>query len=104
MRGRRFLYYEVSPGPASPAQWHSVSRGLHQTPLIGNDLAEQPELHVHPAVQVGMGDLFIRAVRADPDQVRAGKSLLIETHSEHILLATHQGNVAGVNCRQVLLV
>ena len=52
-------------------------------------------LHVHPAVQVGMGDLFIRAVRADPDQVRAGMSLLIETHSEHILLATHQGNVAG---------
>ena len=44
-------------------------------------------LHVHPAIQVGMGDLFIRAVRADPDQVRAGKSLLIETHSEqHILL------------------
>ena len=29
---------------------------------------EQPELHVHPAIQVGMGDLFIRAVRADPDQ------------------------------------
>lgn len=54
--------------------------------MIGNDLTEQPELHVHPAIQVGMGDLFIRAVRADPDQVRAGKSLLIETHSEHILL------------------
>jgi hypothetical protein len=47
---------------------------------------EQPELHVHPAIQVGMGDLFIRAVRADPDKVRPGKTLLIETHSEHILL------------------
>ena len=28
---------------------------------------EQPELHVHPAIQVGMGDLFIRAVGSDPD-------------------------------------
>ena len=66
--------------------------------MIGNDLTEQPELHVHPAIQVGMRDLFIRAVRADPDQVRAGKSLLIETHSEAhpaATIATHQGNVAG---------
>ena len=47
---------------------------------------EQPELHVHPAIQVGMGDLFIRAVDSDPDQLFAGKSLIIETHSEHILL------------------
>ena len=47
---------------------------------------EQPELHVHPAIQVGMGDLFIRAVRRDPDQLSFGKSLIIETHSEHIIL------------------
>jgi hypothetical protein len=47
---------------------------------------EQPELHIHPAIQVGIGDLFIRAVRADPDRLFAGKSLLIETHSEHIML------------------
>ena len=33
-----------------------------------------------------MGDLFIGAVGADPDRVRPGKTLLIETHSEHILL------------------
>jgi hypothetical protein len=47
---------------------------------------EQPELHIHPAIQVGLGDLFIRAVRADPDLLFAAKSLLIETHSEHIML------------------
>jgi predicted ATPase len=47
---------------------------------------EQPELHIHPAIQVGIGDLFIRAVRADPDRLFASKSLLIETHSEHIML------------------
>jgi AAA domain, putative AbiEii toxin, Type IV TA system/Protein of unknown function (DUF3696) len=47
---------------------------------------EQPELHIHPAIQVGIGDLFIRAVRDDADLLFAGKSLLIETHSEHIML------------------
>ncbi|WP_372089397.1 DUF3696 domain-containing protein [Tistrella mobilis] len=47
---------------------------------------EQPELHVHPAIQVGMGDLFIRAAQRDPDRLFSGKALLIETHSEHIML------------------
>lgn len=47
---------------------------------------EQPELHVHPAIQVGMGDLFIRAVRGDPDRLFSGKSVIVETHSEHIML------------------
>lgn len=48
---------------------------------------EQPELHIHPAIQVGMGDLLIRAAQVDPDGLPvAGKTLLVETHSEHILL------------------
>ena len=40
---------------------------------------EQPELHLHPRIQVELGDLF--AHRARDDGV-----LLIETHSEHLLL------------------
>jgi predicted ATPase len=48
---------------------------------------EQPELHIHPAVQVGIGDLFINAIKDDPEKLATpGKTLLIETHSEHILL------------------
>ncbi|NOY00574.1 MAG: AAA family ATPase, partial [Verrucomicrobia bacterium] len=47
---------------------------------------EQPELHVHPAIQVGMGDLFINAVQPDESRVTSGKTLLVETHSEHIIL------------------
>ena len=47
---------------------------------------EQPELHVHPAVQVGIGDLFIRAIQASGLGFGSGKSLLIETHSEHVML------------------
>lgn len=45
-------------------------------------LVEQPELHVHPAVQVGLGDLFIEAAT----QVSGRRTLLIETHSEHLIL------------------
>ncbi|MEK8121658.1 DUF3696 domain-containing protein [Methylocystis sp. IM4] len=47
---------------------------------------EQPELHIHPAIQVGLGDLFIHAIRNNPNHLFASKSLLIETHSEHIML------------------
>jgi hypothetical protein len=41
---------------------------------------EQPELHVHPSVQVGLGDLFIDGA------LNHELSFLIETHSEHLIL------------------
>ncbi len=47
---------------------------------------EQPELHVHPAIQVGLGDLFINAVQKRDSGIGAGKTLLVETHSEHVML------------------
>jgi hypothetical protein len=47
---------------------------------------EQPELHVHPAIQVGLGDLFIQAVQTRESSIGTDKTLLIETHSEHIML------------------
>jgi len=43
-------------------------------------LIEQPELHIHPRVQVGLGDLFLEASR------EYRRSFLIETHSEAMLL------------------
>ena len=49
-------------------------------------VVEQPELHIHPAVQVGMGDLFICTTGTDKSGFQSGKSLLVETHSEHIML------------------
>lgn len=49
-------------------------------------MIEQPELHIHPAIQVGMGDLFIEVVKPPHNQVGGGKTLLVETHSEHIML------------------
>lgn len=43
-------------------------------------MVEQPELHIHPALQTSLGDLFISQVQDE------GKTFIIETHSEHLLL------------------
>ena len=58
---------------------------------------EQPELHIHPAFQVALGDLFIEQVREHP-----GVTFLLETHSEHLILRllrrirdTHKGEGGG---------
>ncbi len=43
-------------------------------------IIEQPELHIHPGLQVSLGDLFI-------SQIEDGnKTFILETHSEHLLL------------------
>ncbi|MGC1119884.1 MAG: DUF3696 domain-containing protein [Candidatus Methanofastidiosia archaeon] len=42
-------------------------------------IIEQPEIHLHPRLQAEMGDLLI-------DIAKTGKRLIIETHSEHMLL------------------
>ena len=41
-------------------------------------MIEQPEIHGHPRLQTGLGDLFIEA--------SASRQFLIETHSEHLIL------------------
>ena len=41
--------------------------------------AEQPELHLHPSLAARMADILLQAVRSK-------NNLLIETHSEHIIL------------------
>lgn len=47
---------------------------------------EQPELHIHPAIQVGVGDLIAISATAQGANLDAERCLLIETHSEHIML------------------
>ena len=66
-----------------------VGFGLSQVlPLIvqafasrdaGLIVAEQPEIHLNPRLQGVLGDLFA-------EMVNSGKSVLAETHSEHLLL------------------
>jgi predicted ATPase len=56
-----------------------VVAALHQkTGLVA---IEQPELHIHPAFQVALGDLFIEQIRQRPDLI-----FILETHSEHLML------------------
>ncbi len=42
---------------------------------------EQPEIHLHPALQAELGDVFLQSALGDGDN-----TFLIETHSEHLLL------------------
>ncbi len=43
---------------------------------------EQPELHLHPAHQVVLGDLFIEGMEIKP----CFSPIILETHSEHLIL------------------
>jgi hypothetical protein len=60
-------------------------------------IIEQPELHLHPNAQAELGDLLIQTIskiilekRNDgsvvPRRIMSGANILIETHSEHLLL------------------
>lgn len=42
-------------------------------------LIEQPEIHLHPAVQAGLADVFLDAVKKRKVQI------IVESHSEHLL-------------------
>lgn len=42
-------------------------------------ILEQPEIHLHPAVQAGLADVFIDAIKTKRIQI------LVESHSEHLL-------------------
>ncbi len=46
----------------------------------GVTLIEQPELHNHPAVEVGLGDLFIETINQEHCR------FILETHGEHLIL------------------
>lgn len=46
---------------------------------------EQPEIHLHPAVQAGLADLFIAAISAREDSSPRDTQFIIESHSEHLL-------------------
>ena len=58
---------------------------------------EQPEIHIHPALQAELGDLFIESALGDNKN-----TFLLETHSEHLILRllkrvreTSEGDFSG---------
>ena len=98
------LANEIISSPEKIRIWlHDESRDINLTPHeIGTGISqvlpivvaavginaplvaiEQPELHIHPALQARLGDLFIENIK---NEERHKKSFLIETHSEHLLL------------------
>jgi predicted ATPase len=48
-------------------------------------IMEQPEIHLHPAVQSQLADLFIETVRSRERGADRHVQLVVETHSEHLL-------------------
>jgi predicted ATPase len=65
----------------------------------GRPMIQQPELHLHPALQSNLGDAIVRSVE---NRKYLDELCIIETHSEHILLrimkliknaASRKGNV-----------
>ena len=52
---------------------------LFYVPEGSTIILEQPEIHLHPAVQAGLADVFIDAIK------RRGVQIILESHSEHLL-------------------
>lgn len=73
-QGRQFSFSEVGSGLGYVLPVLCAACGEYDISLI-----QQPELHLHPALQAALGDVFI-------ESSFTGKQIIIETHSEHILL------------------
>ncbi len=56
----------------------AVQSGLSENKTL---LIEQPEIHLHPAHQAELGDIFIRSALGEQKN-----TLLLETHSENLIL------------------
>ena len=72
-KSRSFSFSEVGSGLSYVAP---VLTNLFLRPL---SLIQQPELHLHPLAQCGLGDVLISAANNK-------NYSLVETHSEHLLL------------------
>jgi predicted ATPase len=80
---------DVRQDPAVLVSPRAVGYGVGQLlPVItqcclaqdGLVIVEQPEVHLHPRLQAAVGDVFVETV------TRCGGQVLVETHSEHLVL------------------
>ncbi|MBM3880199.1 MAG: DUF3696 domain-containing protein [Verrucomicrobia bacterium] len=82
---------QASPEVSIPDVGFGVSQVLpvvvqsFYSPPHSTVMIEQPELHLHPAVQQNLADLFIAAVKARETGKDRNVQFLVESHSEHFL-------------------
>jgi hypothetical protein len=74
--------------------WRQLGRG--QIPFL--DVVEQPELHLHDAAHAPLGDLLLAAV------AQGKGSMVVETHSEALILRVRRRIAEGLDPRFVSLV
>ena len=88
--GSRLFEVRVRTSPKSPEVLITdVGFGVSQilpvlvlcfyVPKNSTVILEQPEIHLHPAIQAGLADVFIDARK------KRGVQILVESHSEHLL-------------------
>lgn len=80
----------VDKRTGTPVSHRDVGIGVSQVlPVLVSAFAlrnqlvaiEQPEIHLHPALQAELGDVFLGSALG-----KAGNTFLVETHSEHLIL------------------
>jgi energy-coupling factor transporter ATP-binding protein EcfA2 len=93
----RMLLGDESHGP-NDINVAGMGEGISQLlPIVAGSLGgessclliEQPEIHLHPALQAELGELFIDIVQ------KGRRQILVETHSEHLLLRVRRRIAEG---------
>lgn len=102
LNGEHLFHLQLIDAQKRVFEFEEVGSGLgYVLPILSSacngekplSILQQPELHLHPALQSALGDVFIDclAIEQDPlnmfaTQYSFGKQIVIETHSEHLLL------------------
>jgi len=63
-----------------------------RTPFGGTFLVQEPEMHLHPDAQLAMADFLVSLVRS-------GRRVIVESHSEHLLLRIRHRIALGTKSR-----
>jgi predicted ATPase len=76
--GKETVYADLNNVGVGVSQLLPVIVLCLAAPVGSTILIEQPELHLHPAVQVRLAELFVACAKT-------GRQIVVETHSEHLM-------------------